>query len=317
MNDNVLPRIQEVLNKGVMGAIVLSANPTTDAIASACTLYLALTKMGKSVSLVCSQTVTSDISASDKIQEDLVTTGDNLVISFPYNEGSIDKVDYNIQGDLFNLVVTPRPGFSKLDPNQVKYSYSGGALDFVIVIDSPTLQSLGTLYKDNQPQFQGKDIINIDRHLTNAFYGTINYVNKSASSVSELIYYLLQHLKVELDKNMATNLYSGIAGATNNFSSYSVNAETFETIAQLLRIGAVKKIIRKSGTTQFGQPFGQVQQSRPVQSSTPQQIQTPRPRESQPVTRIENVERPTQPEAQPTPQDWLKPKIFRGGNDIL
>lgn len=315
MNDNALPRIQEALSKANLGAIVLPANPTTDAVAAACSLYLALMKMGKSVALACSQKVNLDISASDKIQQELVATGDNLVISFPYNEGSIDKVDYNISGESFNLVVTPRPGFSKLDPSQVKYSYSGGALDFIIVIDSPTLQSLGTLYTDNQTQFQGKEIINIDRHLTNAFYGTINYVNKSSSSISELVFAMLQQLKIEVDKNMATNLYSGIASATNNFSSYSVNAETFETIAQLLRLGAVKKMARKPAT-QFSQSFSQPSPTRSFQTTPQRQIQTPKTRESQPVTPIENVEKPAQPE-QPAPQDWLKPKIFRGGNDIL
>jgi phosphoesterase RecJ-like protein len=94
---------------------------------------------------------------------------------------------------------------------------------------------------DNQALFQGKNIINIDRHLTNGFYGTVNYVNKTSSSTAELVFKTLQNLSCEIDKDMATNLYVGISSATNNFTSYSVNAETFETIAQLLKLGAVKK----------------------------------------------------------------------------
>ena len=105
----------------------------------------------------------------------------------------------------------------------------------------PNLNSAGPLYADNQAMFQGKNIINIDRHLTNGFFGTINFVNKTSSSTSELALKTLQALQVELDRDIATNLYAGISAATNNFTAYSVNAETFETIATLLKAGAMKK----------------------------------------------------------------------------
>ncbi len=309
-NSNTLPRIQEVLSKGTLGAIVLPARPTPDAVSAATALYLALIKMGKQVSLVCSEKVTSDVIGADKIQSELVTSGNNLVISFPYAEGAIDKVDYNIQGNYFNLIVAPRAGYPKLNPQEVKYSSSGGNLDFIVVIDSPTLQSLGAVYTDNQTQFQGRDIINIDRHLTNAFYGTVNYVNKSASSISELIFTLLQELKLEIDKNIATNLYSGIAAATNTFTSYSVNATTFETIAQLLRMGAIKKTIRKPLDPSPMVQNNTFRPPAPLRSFQPQGRSNPE---------MQNFDKDTTQEKEPqddpsAPQDWLKPKIFRGGD---
>lgn len=302
---NSFMRLHEVITKGNSGAIVLPANPSYDAIAATTSLYLGLTKTGKNISLVCETALQNDLTAADKIQVNLVTGGDSLVISFPYTDGSIDKVDYNIQGTFFNLVITPRPGAPKLDPTQVKHSYTGGILDFIIVADSPTLNSLGTIYSDNQTQFQGKDIINIDRHLTNSFYGTINLVNKTSSSVSELIFSILQNLQVEIDRDMATNLYAGIAAATNNFTSYSVNADTFEHIAALLRLGAVKKIAKKQDS--FNQP---------IKFNQPKIIKKPSSREVQNVAPIETVEKETQAEPVKTPQDWLKPKIFRG-NDLV
>ena len=50
--------------------------------------------------------------------------------------------------------------------------------------------------------------------------------------------------QVEIDRDMATNLYAGAAASTNNFTSYSTNADTFEHIATLLRLGAVKKTFK-------------------------------------------------------------------------
>src|SRR3989338_5014263 len=240
-NSQTTSRIVEVIGKGTSGIIVLPQNPTVDAIAATTSLYLGLLKLGKTVTIVCTSPVQSDLIGADKIQANLSVGGDNLVVSFPYTDGSIDKIDYNIQGQFFNLTIAPRAGFPKLNPNQVTYSYTGGSFDFIVAVDMPNLNSAGPLYADNQAMFQGKNIINIDRHLTNGFFGTINFVNKTSSSTSELVLKTLQALQVELDRDIATNLYAGISAATNNFTAYSVNAETFETIATLLKAGAMKK----------------------------------------------------------------------------
>jgi nanoRNase/pAp phosphatase (c-di-AMP/oligoRNAs hydrolase) len=285
---NTVARISEIFNKGASGVIVIPPNPTIDAQAAAASLFLGLTKMNKNVSLVCSTKPESDLIAIDKIKTQFATGGDSLMVSFPYSDGAIDKVDYNIQGEAFNLIITPRSGFPKLDPKAVNFSYTGGMVDFIITIDSPTLNSLGQIYTDNQNHFTGRDIVNIDRHLTNAFFGTVNFVNKTVSSVSELILNILQELKIEIDRDMATNLYSGIAAATNNFTSYSVSADTFENIAALLRSGAVKKLVKKP---------------EPVKTNY-----APTP-ESQP-TPIEEVEK------EKSAQDWLKPKIFKNSGLI-
>lgn len=305
--NTTLPKLGDIVTKGSSGIIVLPTNPSQDAIAGATALYLGLLKMEKNVSLVCSSPIKSDAAAADKIQPSLTVGGDNLVVSFPYTDGTIDKIDYHIQGEKFNLVIAPRQGFPKLNPNQVEYSYSGGSFDFIITVDAPNLNAIGTLYTENQAQFQGKEIINIDRHLTNAFFGTVNYINKTSSSTCELVYKVLQQLQCEMDKDMATNLYMGIAGATNTFTSYSVNAETFETIAALLKAGASKKI--------SPQPFQQpsIQQQKTVSSPVFSVKQPGTERQQvQAITTVESQDSQSKEGAQ-SPQDWLKPNIFKGG----
>lgn len=304
--NTTLPKLGDVVAKGSSGIIVLPTNPSADAIAGATALYLGLLKMGKNISLVCSSSLKSDMVAADKIQQSLTVGGDNLVVSFPYTEGAIDKIDYHIQGEKFNLVIAPRQGFPKLNPNQVEYSYTGGSFDFIITVDAPNLNAVGILYTENQVQFQGKEIINIDRHLTNAFFGTVNYINKTSSSTCELIYKVLQQLQCEMDKDMATNLYSGIAAATNTFTSYSVNAETFETIASLLKAGASKKTISR--------PFQQSPVQQPPVSTPVFSVKQPgtERQQVQAITTVESQDSQSKEGAQ-NPQDWLKPNIFKGG----
>jgi len=263
--DKPIQQIKEFLKKHSSGSIVLPEKATPDAIAAGTSLYMALTKLGKNMTIVASMAIQSDIIGSDKIQTELQTGGDNLVVSFPYQEGAIDKVDYNIQGERFNMVIVPREGHNKLQPNDIEFSYIGGKIDFIITVDAPNLNALGDIYQKNQRIFEGSNIINIDRHLINNSYGAINLISKSSSSTSELILKVIENLKVVVDKDIATNLYAGVATATNNFTAYSVNADTFEAVAMLLRSGAVKKPIQL--TAQFGRP--------PVGAMGPSFIQQP------------------------------------------
>lgn len=319
-NSQTTSRIVEVINKATSGIIVLPQNPTQDAIASATSLYLGLLKLGKTVNVICSSPIQSDAMGADKIQTNLSVGGDNLVVSFPYTDGSIDKIDYNIQGQFFNLTISPRQGFPKLNQNQVTYSYTGGSFDFIIAVDVPNLNSIGSLYTDNQTQFQGKNIINIDRHLTNGFFGTINFVNKTSSSTSELALKTLQALQIELDRDIATNLYAGIAVATNNFTAYSVNAETFETIAALLKAGAIKKMAKTTTASppSFSQPrmqpftppsFGQ-QSNNAAPAGTQNTFEQ---KTSGNITTVERGSAAQTKEGTAPANDWLKPKIFKGG----
>lgn len=346
--NKTLNQIKEVISKNNSGIIALPAKATPDAVAAATSMYLALTKMGKTVTLVSSEVPQSDLVGSDKIQTNLVTGGNNLVVSFPYTEGSIDKVDYKIEEDRFNLIIAPREGHEKLQPKDVQFSYTGGKIEFLIVIDSPNLNALGEIYQKNENKFSGRNIINIDRHLINNNYGTINMVVKTSSSTSELVYQTIRALGVEIDRDMATNLYFGIASATNTFSSYSVNADTFEAVSQLMRAGAVRKPVTPMNRpgmpgmapqmpgmrpmAPMPNPYAQQQGSFNAYPQQPRQAPQftqpapipqqapPQPRISQQPQPIEGVERTdedTETGDMNSPENWLKPKIFSGKGGLV
>lgn len=299
-NRNLLAKAIEIIAGGSSGVICLSQKGSTDTVAAATALYLGLTKLGKNVAMASSANIQSDLVGADKIQPNISTSGNNLVISFPYQDGSIDKVDYYIQGDRFNIVLAPSEGQNKINPKQVNYSYSGGTVDFIITIDCETPRALGDLYEESQDLFKQAKIINVDRHLTNAFFGQANLVNKSASSSSELVLTLLEALKVPLDKEIATNLYAGLTAATNNFSSYSVNPQTFENAAYLLKAGAQKKGPRRQ--TEAGISAGPIE-NQIFSQKAPKFEKT----DAKPIEEIETEE---MDEENQDDDDWLKPKIF-------
>ncbi len=308
--EKLIGQIREVLAKQDSGIIAIAANPTPDAIAASTALYMALIKMGKNISIVASAIPQSDLQGADKIKTSLTTGGDNLIVSFPYQDGTIDKVDYNIEGERFNLIIVPREGSNKIQPNDVQFSYTGGKVDFIITIDAPNLKSLGDIYTQNESMFSGKNIINIDRHLINNSYGTINLVSKSSSSTSELVMKVIQGLKVEIDKTMATNLYAGIQTATNNLTAYSVNAETYDSVAALMRAGAQKRVmpVPNMGNNMYGGQFVQ-----------PQYM--PQPSVMNRQTSIDQVEKVSVPKEfesnESSKENPLKPKIFSGSGGLL
>lgn len=291
---NLLQKAVEILQKSNSGAICLPQNPSPDAVAAAIALYLGLTKMGKNVIIACSTPVKTELAGGDKIQSVVSTSGNNLVVSFPYTDGSIDKVDYFIQDNKFNIVIMPGADQAKMNEKQVKFSYSGGAVDFIVTVDVDNPKRLGSIYDENQALFVKQKIINIDRHLTNSFFGAANLIYRTSSSTSEIILAFLKAIKCSIDKDIATNLYQGMAAATKNFSSFSVTAQTFENAAGLLKLGAKKRSSAQLSNGTFPRQFGAEfeRQTRP----------------------IEDIEKELLSEDDSmTDEDFLKPKIFKPG----
>ena len=335
----ITQQIKDHFTKNGSGVIILPSKPTPDAIAAGTSLYLKLIEMGKNVSIISESIPQSDLLGADKIKNDLQNGGDNLVVSFPYTEGTIDKVDYNIQGERFNLVIVPRTGSEKIKADEVQFSYSGGNIDFIVTIDAPNLNSLGNIYQKNEQKFSSATIINIDRHLINNSYGLINFVSKSSSSTSELVLEVIKKLGTTINKDIATNLHAGIISATNNLTSYSVTADTYEHIAELLRFGAVRKpavINAPNSFDQFSPPgnFGmmnqpysqpgfnpQMIQSRQQPQRIPQQQQFVQPSAITNTKAVEEVEvSPGLKEGQKIrseSSDDLKPKIFSDSGGIM
>lgn len=225
--------------------IALGENPTVDSTASALALYLALSAQGKRVALVCPNQTTVEMShlvGVDKISSTLSggSNGKNLVISFPYEEGSIEKVSYNIEGTDFNLVIEPRENYPIITPEMIRYTFSGGNNDTIITINASQLDALQSIFQNNQGTFSEKPIINIDINPQNTRYGKSNIIDPTASSLSELMTNLLSQLGYQMDADIATNLLAGITKGTQNFSSQNTSAATFESAAICLKNGAQK-----------------------------------------------------------------------------
>ena len=104
----------------------------------------------------------------------------------------------------------------------------------VIVLDSSDPDRLD-LFKE--PVMQCQTIINIDHHVTNQRFGTLNYVDSEASATGEIVYGLLGELEIKLDRELAEALYVAISTDTGSFKYENTTAFTHRVIGDLLSHG--------------------------------------------------------------------------------
>ncbi|MFN2588588.1 MAG: bifunctional oligoribonuclease/PAP phosphatase NrnA [Actinomycetota bacterium] len=80
-------------------------------------------------------------------------------------------------------------------------------------------------------------LVNVDHHPGNESFGTHNVVVTHASSTAELAARLLLDAGVELDRDIATTLYTGIVTDTGRFQYSNSTPETLRLAADLLELG--------------------------------------------------------------------------------
>ena len=80
-------------------------------------------------------------------------------------------------------------------------------------------------------------LVNIDHHVSNTLFGDFNWVDSSASSTCEIIYDVARGLGVNLDHDLAANLYTGILTDTGSFRYSSTTARSMSIASKLLRHG--------------------------------------------------------------------------------
>jgi bifunctional oligoribonuclease and PAP phosphatase NrnA len=122
------------------------------------------------------------------------------------------------------------PNFTKVKHTLPK------AFDLVISCDCSTLNRL----KIPQGDY---DIVNIDHHLTNHYFGTVNVVVDHFSSAGMVVYELLKANGIEMSEACATSLYTAIADDTGFFLYGDMDALTFSIVSQLVKCGANPKEI--------------------------------------------------------------------------
>lgn len=129
------------------------------------------------------------------------------------------------------------PGADKILPKGEMENY-----DLAISVDCTDLKRLagGKEYFET-----AKTTIEIDHHSVNAMFADYNYVDPVAPSCCQVLIAMFEYYGVEITKDIATCILTGIITDTGGFQWGGVTPETFEFAAELIRKGAkIKEICR-------------------------------------------------------------------------
>lgn len=219
-----------------------------DLCGSVLALYYILQKIGKKPTVLCYEKVPPVLNFLPNLHifdshPKLLT---DFIITLFNPEAEVDEVKYSVAEDgRINIIVTPKKGaFKKED---ISFQGSHQKYDLIITLDCGDKKNLGKVYTDHEAMFAQTEVINIDHHISNDLFGTINYVDTKASSTAELIYYIVKEMDLSLiDSDIATYLLLGIIADTGSFQHANTSPEAFQVAAELVKLGGRQQDIIKN-----------------------------------------------------------------------
>jgi len=122
-------------------------------------------------------------------------------------------------------------------------------VDLVVTVDVPCVTRLGALRDVAGP---GRELLVIDHHASNDFFGTANFVDSAADSTTMLVAELLDAWGQPIDTDVAHCIYAGLTTDTGSFRWASARA--LRLAARLIDAGVDNAAI--SRTLMDTHPFG-------------------------------------------------------------
>ncbi len=247
MNFEDQPKLFELLKASQRVLIALPANPSGDTLGSSLALAEFLRKVDKEVTMLCQTTDYGRFSflpGIDKIEHKM-SLPKNFVISVRTDKTKLDELSYDVGDTKVNVYMKPKQGV--FTPEDVSFSAEAPAFNLIICIDTPSLELLGDLYANNAEIFFQLPKVNIDNHINNENFGTINIVDVTAASTAEIVLEILKNYEAALiDRDIATNLLAGIISETHSFQHNKTTPNSFLRASELIGYGAEQQEIIKN-----------------------------------------------------------------------
>ncbi len=224
--------------------LIMASSPADgDCIGSSLSLYLALKKLDKEVTVVCPDPIPDlyHFLPTTHIIGNRVVASKDFVITINTNKVQTADVKSIVENGKINIIIMPENG--RLTEEDVSFNYGPDRYDLIITVDTGGLEQLGQLYAGNIEMFHQIPVINIDHHISNDHFGKVNLVDVMASATTELLIPVIALLekvsgKPLWDEDIATLLLTGIITDTGSFQNANTTPRAFDASAQLISFGA-------------------------------------------------------------------------------
>lgn len=247
-NNELTPKQQviELVRQAQSVLIVTGREPSVDQVFSVYAFQTILAKLGKKSHAVITDQLPSASKLVDtsKISRSLDGVRD-FIVSLDLARVEVDKLKYDIRDGRLDITITPHAG--NFEPTDARFEYGSFQFDLVIVLGVHKINRIDRLLEANPTLFDGLHLINIDYHRVNEGYGSVNYVDFNATSVSEMLISIFESLSQGMiDADIATALLAGIMTTTNRFTTANTSPKALTMAAQLMSGGARQQEIVKN-----------------------------------------------------------------------
>lgn len=240
-------QILEQVDKATRILITFGRDWKGDNLASALALKTWLEGRGKTIDIVAEKPNTASafsfLPGYALISHEL----DNIrrfIISLNLHNASVDQVEYRLEKQSLDFIVSPKEGF--FTASDISSRSSGFRYTLIFVLGTPDLESLGSIYDRDTEFFFKTPIINIDHNPANENFGQINMVDVTAVSVSEIIYHLMTNAKVTISEDTATCLLTGLITETKSFKTANITPHALSVASRLVTMGGRREEIINS-----------------------------------------------------------------------
>lgn len=104
-----------------------------------------------------------------------------------------------------------------------------GTFDGLVLFECDSFERSGLAKYSSLPS------LNIDHHVSGKNFATVNIIDPDASSVCEMLFFAFQSISLEICKNIARALFTGIASDTGFFRFSNTSSDTFYALSCLMK----------------------------------------------------------------------------------
>jgi nanoRNase/pAp phosphatase (c-di-AMP/oligoRNAs hydrolase) len=248
MELSTLQQISDYINRARKILLAMPVHVTIDRLCSAYALSHVLAKMGKETALASAAQVLPNIEflSDPPFVNKSFASGQSLVIDVSTANAQLDELSYQNEADKVQIFLKAR-GNAQFSPSDVSVTAGVLGFDLVVILGAQTLEDLGSLYQQNTELFFNTPKINLDIAPGNEYFGTINLIDVTASSVAEVAAQVIAALEQAVtDEDVATSLLGGIIANTHSFQDPATTPNTLTTASALIAQGARQQDIIKT-----------------------------------------------------------------------
>lgn len=240
-------QIFEQFQKASKILVVLPAKLNSDLVASSLALKLFLKKLQKEAEVVSAGQIAPEHDFLPEIKEikTEIKGAKSLVVEVNTVQKKLEELSYQVLENKLHIYLKSKN--ESFAPEDVSFLTDKFPVDLIVTLGCRSLEDAGKIFTDNAELFYATPKINIDNKTGNEYFGVVNLVELSSSSVSELLVLLFEKYEQQLiDEDIATCLLAGIITKTNSFQHSHTTPQAFLKASQLVALGGRQQEIIKA-----------------------------------------------------------------------